>query len=63
MGGAAVPLAAVNEDGDLRAGEDQIGASAVHTDLEAVAQAVGPERTTQPQLRAGIPAADSGHVL
>ena len=58
---AAVPEAAVNENGDSGAREYNIRPRAFDAVMELVAQSVAPEHLPQGELRARILAADAGH--
>ena len=51
---APVPEAAVNEDGNPRAGEEEVRAGAGHASSQPIAGAALPERLTQQHLGTGV---------
>ena len=60
---AAVPLAPIHEDCDLRAQEDHVGTPDRCPGVDAVAQSGGPEGLPKSSLGLCVLPADAGHVL
>ena len=60
---AAVPEAAVNENGDSLPREDDVRASGGGLVVDAISEAPPPEQSAQGGLGSGIPAPNSGHLL
>ena len=60
---AAVPEAAVHENGDPLPREDDVRASGRRLVVDAISEALPPEQLAQNGFGSGIPAPNSGHLL
>jgi hypothetical protein len=61
--GAAMPETAVNEDGDLSAGEDDVGSSCGGLVMEAIASISTPQGLSENVFRSGVLGAYARHHL
>ncbi len=59
---AAVPEAAVNEDGDARTSEGEVGSPGESPERHAVAETTAMELVAQSELRSGIPSRHPRHL-
>ncbi len=59
----SVPETAVNQDGGLIAGKNQIGFSRQVPDIQPVAEAAGEQGFSDQQFRAGVLISDCPHIL